>query len=92
MLKGLRTLFTRRVLFNVEMNNSVDCELFLIQQQLQSMIADPGNYIAHDCDLNDTLVLCQLTHHHNGYIREKGRAMSGTKRGCCSYRRIITCS
>lgn len=34
MLKGLRTLFTRRVLFNVEMNNSVDCELFLIQQQL----------------------------------------------------------
>ena len=79
MLKGLRTLFTRRVLFNVEMNNSVDCELFLIQQQLQSMIADPGNYIAHDCDLNDTLVLCQLTYHHNGHIREKAVQCLGHK-------------
>ncbi|EPY9098882.1 HEAT repeat domain-containing protein [Shigella dysenteriae] len=79
MLKGLRTLFSRRVLFNVEMNNSVDCELFLIQQQLQALIAEPGNYLAHDCDLNDTLVLCQLTHHHNGYIREKAVQCLGRK-------------
>lgn len=42
-----------------------------VVEQLQVMIADPGNYLAHDCDINDTQVLCQLTHHHNGYIREK---------------------
>lgn len=89
MLKGLRTLFTRRVLFNVEMNNSVDCELFLIQQQLQSMIADPGNYIAHDCDLNDTLVLCQLTHHHNGYIREKAVQCLGQKEDVAAIEELL---
>ncbi|EPB2543624.1 TPA: HEAT repeat domain-containing protein [Escherichia coli] len=89
MLKGLRTLFTRRVLFNVEMNNSVDCELFLIQQQLQSMIADPGNYIAHDCDLNDTLVLCQLTHHHNGYIREKAVQCLGQKEDIAAIEELL---
>lgn len=42
MLKGLRTLFSRRVLFNVEMNNSVDCELLLIQQQLQGIDSRTG--------------------------------------------------
>ncbi|EMX1424295.1 HEAT repeat domain-containing protein [Escherichia coli] len=89
MLKGLRTLFTRRVLFNVEMNNSVDCELFLIQQQLQPMIADPGNYIAHDCDLNDTLVLCQLTHHHNGYIREKAVQCLGQKEDVAAIEELL---
>lgn len=89
MLKGLRTLFTRRVLFNVEMNNSVDCELFLIQQQLQSMIADPGNYIAHDCDLNDTLVLCQLTHHHNGYIQEKAVQCLGQKEDVAAIEELL---
>ncbi|EFA4520723.1 HEAT repeat domain-containing protein [Escherichia coli] len=89
MLKGLRTLFTRRVLFNVEMNNSVDCELFLIQQQLQSMIADPSNYIAHDCDLNDTLVLCQLTHHHKGYIREKAVQCLGQKEDIAAIEELL---
>lgn len=44
MLKGLRTLFSRRVLFNVEMNNSVDCELLLIQQQLQAL-GDAANLL-----------------------------------------------
>lgn len=89
MLKGLRTLFSRRVLFNVEMNNSVDCELLLIQQQLQALIAEPGNYLAHDCDLNDTLVLCQLTHHHNGYIREKAVQYLGHKEDVAAIEELL---
>lgn len=60
-----------------------------VVQQLQAMIADPGNYIAHDCDLNDTLVLCQLTHHHNGYIREKAVQCLGQKEDVAAIEELL---
>ncbi|WP_241957278.1 HEAT repeat domain-containing protein [Escherichia sp. MOD1-EC7003] len=60
-----------------------------VVQQLQAMIVEPGNYLAHDCDIHDTQVLCQLTHHHNGYIREKAVQCLGHKEDIAAIEELL---
>lgn len=64
-----------------------------LYEQIRTLLNEPrnGDYWLKNNDYRSTGNLCQLTHHHNGYLREKAVMALSLKRDIAALRELLTC-
>lgn len=89
MIKKLISLFSPRLNGSTCAKKRPVDDVSQLNAQLQSMVNDPRNALPENCDIHDTFVLCQLTHHHNGHLREKAVQCLGLRRDIAAIEELL---
>lgn len=65
-----------------------------LYEQIRTLLNEPrnGDYWLKNNDIRSTENLCHLTHHHNGYLREKAVMALSLKRDVAALRELLICA
>lgn len=65
-----------------------------IYQEIRMLLNEPrnGNYLLKNSDIRSVESLCQLTHHHNGFLREKAVMALSLKGDIAALRELLICA